>query len=1791
MDIKALTKQGLKINRVFSTEGVDPLTDNIEYEIRSSKITEPNGSVVFEMDNIDAPRSWSQLAIDIAASKYFKRAQVPNTGREISVKQMITRVSHTIRQFGEENDYFSSREDAQVFEDELTHLLITQKGAFNSPVWFNCGLFHKYGIKGNKPGTYFFNLNTNQVEECQDSYSHPQGSACQPYYALINTTKGLIPIGKIVEENLIETKVYDGQNITKIIATKHNKKKQVYKIKLRDGFFIEATSDHLVCAHKERRTKKFEWKKIEDLKIGEYMRVYTNSIPEDNVINPQIEAEAALAGWLQTDGFVGQYKNGTNRSLTIEFMTVNNDEFEWINSNLDIVFPNVHKKIRKVESKDKNLKIRRIRLYGEVLGEFVEKYNLLKRRKEIRVPSIMWSAPNRTLLAYLKSIFQAEGYSSIKKNAAKIGLAMISKDFVQEIQILLIKLGIYSRLRRKKEKREDREDTYEIDIGIGSERREFLEKIGFISKNKEVKAEQTLLLKNLKKCPQIRYQQVVSIKPIGLMDVYDIQTESGHYLTNSVLVHNCFIQKIEDSLDSIYELITNESRIFKFGSGTGSSFSALRGAGEPLSGGGKSSGLMSYLKILDRSAAAVKSGGITRRAAKMVILDMDHPEIEDFITWKVKEEEKVKALIDAGYSSDFNGEAYQTISGQNSNNSVMIPDSFMEAVLEDKEWNTTERTTGRIRKTYKARELMKMISDAAWRCADPGVMFYDMMNKWHTCPNTEHIHATNPCSEYIFIDDTSCNLASINLMKFINEEGTFDIESFKHACRIFFIAQEILVDFGSYPTKNITQNTHDFRTIGLGYANLGTLLMTEGIPYDSDKARAIASAITAIMTGHAYRTSAEIASIKEPFARFEENREPMLKVMNLHRDATYKIDVRHCPEYLLEAAREEWDKVIEVGEKSGFRNAQATVLAPTGCLTGNSLIPTDKGLIRLNNLGNVNGNQWQDTSFKVMTNEGPKEATKFYINGKAKTRKIRTSSGYEIQGTEKHKLKVLDPETKEFIWKKFSDIEEGDVIPLAMNTIFGNKQEVLLPLKPELHWNSDYKLKTPKIMTKALAELVGYFMGDGSLHSKGLRFCVSNEDNDVIEHLRRRIRELFNLDIKVTQEQGYKEVSVNSVPLTIWWDACSFSKLKPTKNHSGKGYSPYIPNAILHTNDKEIYYAFLRGLFEADGTVTNGTPSFSSANKEFSQEIKTLLLTLGYPTTTKIDISSWGKSELYVLRLKNISYSMKFIEQIGFISERKTSNVALSRSIQSGKLDYIYLPEDLIEEVVPVGSPHRDLVLLSMQRKRAIPRERAMLIYQDTHNKKLLKVLQFFYDIIESNIDGGIQSTYDLSVPENVTYIGNGFLSHNTIGLLMGCDTTGVEPEFSLVKWKKLAGGGYFKIVNQSIERALIKLGHSDDQIKDIIIYILGSGTLKKALYVDPSELRKLGFSDSEINAAEDYVKKFRALDEYTPSVNPKSLKEKGLTDEQIQKAKIYIEGTQTIENAPHMQQKHYAVFDCANKCGIGKRFIAPMGHVKMMAAVQPFISGAISKTCNLPNEATVDDIQTIYFEAWRLGLKAIALYRDGCKLSQPLNTKQEEKKQVTNGDIIERGMRKSLPQKRKGFALKTNIGGHKLFLHSGEYEDGKLGEIFLDVHKEGATYRSLMNCFAIAVSLGLQYGVPLKKFVDMFTFTKFEPNGMTDHPNIKTCTSMIDFVFRVLGMEYLGRTDFVHVKPKSMDELSLEEKDKKLDIFLDSNNKMNSELAELMGDAPACSICGHITVRNGSCYKCLNCGNSMGCS
>jgi ribonucleoside-diphosphate reductase alpha chain len=798
----------------------------------------------------------------------------------------------------------------------------------------------------------------------------------------------------------------------------------------------------------------------------------------------------------------------------------------------------------------------------------------------------------------------------------------------------------------------------------------------------------------------------------------------------------------------------------------------------------------------------------------MVVLDMDHPEIVDFIHWKIREERKVAALVAAGYSSDFNGEAYATVSGQNSNNSIRVPDRFMDAVAADKGWSTTLRTSGEVYETIPARKLWREVADAAWGCADPGVQYDDTIQRWHTCKATDRIHATNPCSEFVFLDDTACNLASVNLMKLRREDGTFDIDGYRHANRVFFLAQEILVSFASYPTEKIARNSEDYRPLGLGYANLGTLLMVEGLPYDSDAARAYAATITAMMTGEAYALSAEIAASKGPFRGYATNVASMMGVMRQHRDSARAIDPALAPRDMRTAAIEAWDRAVAFGGLHGFRNAQATVLAPTG-----------------------------------------------------------------------------------------------------------------------------------------------------------------------------------------------------------------------------------------------------------------------------------------------------------------------------------------------------------------------------------------------------------------------------------------------TIGLLMDCDTTGVEPDFALVKFKKLAGGGYFKIVNQSVPLALRRLGYAENEITRIVRYAMGYGTLEGAPHIDASSLSNKGFTDAEIAAIErtlpnvlDIRQAFgRGIvsdDTLTRLGVAMAEREKpgfsvlpflGFTDHQIEDANLYVCGTQTVEGAPGLKAEHLPVFDCANRCGPrSTRFIQPMGHIRMMAAVQPFISGAISKTVNLPNEATVADVEDIYTQSWKLGLKAVALYRDGCKQSQPLSSaakKKDETPVSTNGEAAPTKLRRRrLPRRRHGFTQEARIAGHKVFLRTGEYEDGTVGEIFIDMHKEGAAFRSMMNCFAISVSMGLQYGVPLEDLVDQFCFTRFEPHGRVEgHDNIKVSTSVIDYVFRVLGYEYLNRTDLAHViteaptgellrhphatdvpvgrehrhevrpagetRPVGTPRARTIEPDETGVLSMVEHNK------KLLGDAPACDSCGHITVRNGTCYKCLNCGGSMGCS
>ena len=1404
-------------------------------------------------------------------------------------------------------------------------------------------------------------------------------------------------------------------------------------------------------------------------------------------------------------------------------------------------------------------------------------------------------------------------------------------------------------------------------------------------------------------------------------------------------VSACYITEVDDSMESILDLYKTEGMLFKDGSGSGHNLSPLRSSKEPLSAGGRSSGPIAFMKGLDASAGSIKSGGSTRRAAKMVILNADHPDIQEFIDCKKDAELKAHALIDAGYSGAFNvsGGAYDTVPFQNANHSVRVTDEFMQAVEADGPWDTKFRTDGKTAETLRARDLLHSIAEGTWVCGDPGMQYDTTANDWHTCANTDRIHASNPCcfvgetlietaegqipfaslyvrheagealpsvfsfdranrlpalrsirkvwvaghaqnlvevktergltfrctpehrfltqdgayveaqhlavgtalcslrctakdlpenqealqaalaevadvllavttltldapvpvydmevedthnfaitdaasagllsivvsnSEFFFLNSTACNLSSLNLMKFRDEgSGAFDTESFEHAVKVMITAQEIVVGFAHYPTEKIEERSHQFRPLGLGYANLGALLMADGLPYDSDAGRAYAGAVTALMTGRAYHQSAQIArDCGGPFAGFAENRAPMLRVMGKHRAAVDDINGSLIPTSLLDAARTAWDDALEEGQASGYRNAQATVLAPTGCLVAGSLVITDQGVVRLNRLGDVNGAQWQDVRFDVLTDTGSQKATKFYVNGLDQTRRIETHCGYAIQGTPKHRVKVVDAATGQWDWKRFGEIAKGDVVALSLGQMLGDPQTVTLPPLGEEYWTGDYTTRVPSVMTPELAEIVGYFMGDGSMHAKGPRFCIANTDLDVAERVQKLVKSLFNLDAHLTAQQGYCEVAVHSVPLALWWDACGFSKLSPGLGHSGKGYLPRIPDAVLATNDPPVYGAFLRGLYEADGTVTGGIPCWSTVHRPFSEEVKTLLLALGIPTSTKQDTTGWSQAPLWVLRLRNTSYASRFTSAVGFMSSRKAALVSQSDGVQTARHDYVYLAPEVIAELVPTNSALYNAVTLSQKRHNgAITRRAAESLYAATRDERVAQALRFFYDVVAANEDGGEQLTYDLSVPANVTYIAQGFVSHNTIGFLMDCDTTGIEPDIAIVKYKSLVGGGMMKIVNQTVPEALDRLGYDE---------AAATGIIK------------------------------------------------------------FIDENDTIEGAPGLKPEHLAIFDCAFRPMNGTRSIHYRGHLKMMAAAQPFISGAISKTVNVPNDASPEDIAATYLEAWKLGIKAVAIYRDGSKRTQPLNTASEKAMEAKAAAAeavapeaapvqtltVPKAVRRRLPDERDGVTHKFSIGGHEGYLTVGLYPDTRQpGEIFIRMSKEGSSISGLMDSFATAISLALQYGVPLSTLVDKFIHSRFEPSGFTGNKEIPMAKSVMDYIFRYLALRFLQKEDRHNVGLIADQEdpyaappkLAAPTHDSKSGTLSNKNGNgsghqpANVHLAETntasvsdhereiyraQSDAPPCPECGAITIRNGACYRCISCGTSLGCS
>ncbi len=1679
---------GLTMTRIYTTPGVHPY-DQVTWERRDVVMTNwRDGSVNFEQHGVEFPDFWSVNAANIVTTKYFRGA-VGSPQREWSLKQLVDRVVGVYEQTGRQHGYFATEEDAVIFGQELRYALVHQVFSFNSPVWFNVG-----------------------------TSSPQQVSACQPHDALVSTPAGLVPIGKLVEDDAVGAKVYDAHGVTRIVATKANGVKQVLRLHTKAGYALDVTSDHLVWRSSAQSTGRFV--PAGTLKPGDKLEWHRRDSHGEDEISRYDIAEAVLAGWLQSDGFVGQYE-GTNRSLTIEAMTVTDAELSWVTEALNLLFPGVHRHERQVSTQDDRLDCRRTRLYGEVLRDFIDRWDLLTRGTEMVVPRRLFTAPLPVVAAYLRSVFQAEGFVSARESSTVVEVDMISEQLIRGMQQLLLRFGIYSRVGFKPDARADRYGCWTLRIQSGGDRRIFADVIGFVDPVKAAKLERSFDLPGLP-ARETKRLEVDRIEDLGLMEVYDIQTESGEYLSGNLRVHNCFILSVDDTMDAILEWYREEGLIFKGGSGAGVNLSKIRSSKELLSSGGTASGPVSFMRGADASAGTIKSGGATRRAAKMVVLDVDHPDVAEFIVTKAREEEKVRVLRDAGFDMDLGGKDIVSVQYQNANNSVRVSDEFMHAVEEGKEFDLLARRTGEVVERVDARKLLRSMAQAAWDCADPGIQYDGTINDWHTNPESGRITASNPCSEYLSLDNSSCNLASINLLKFLRDDDTFDAERFAKMTELIITAMDISICFADFPTEKIAVTTRAFRQLGIGYANLGALLMATGHAYDSESGRAIAAAITSLMTGAAYKTSAELAGAVGPYDGYARNAKPHKRVVRKHADAGQNIRaVGAMDRELLDLASQTWQECISLGEANGYRNAQASLLAPTGCLTADTLVTTNRGLVRLGEIADAYGDRWQDIAdLSVSTDEGPRRATKFFVNGEEPTRRISTEGGYKIQGTLAHRVKIVNPATGAWEWKRLADIAPGDVLPLQMRTLVGEPRQVPLPVLDQAYYAGDRHVRVPDAVTSDLAELVGYFMGDGSLHAKGIRLCVANTDLDVAERLGVLAKDLFGLEPVVTPQEGYQELNLSSVRLARWWQAAGFAKGLPDPDHSGKGWVPRVPSAILEANDPVVYSAFLRGLFEADGTVLEGVPSLSTAHESFAAEVRTLLLTQGLATTTRETVSGWG-GPIFQVRLRNLDHALNFSELIGFIGERKDRLVAELEPEQSAKDD------------------------------------------------RLAAALGYLFERVVANDDGGVQPTYDLSVPENVTYVANGMVSHNTIGLMMDCDTTGIEPDLALVKFKKLVGGGSMQIVNQTVPRALKNLGYPHEQVEAITEYIAEHGH---------------------------------------------------------------------VVNAPGLRPEHYDVFDCA----MGERAIGPMGHVRMMAAVQPHLSGAISKTVNMPESATVEEIERIYFEGWKLGLKALAIYRDNCKVGQPLS---DARKKPAEAEAVpaaaqphdHRPVRRRLPRQRPATVTRFSVAGAEGYMTASSYPDDGIGEVFLKLGKQGSTLAGVMDAFSMAVSVGLQYGIPLDSYVAKFTNMRFEPAGLTDDPDIRIASSVMDYIFRRLALDHLPYEDRAALGILSAaeraaevaghDPAGLSEDPDPVELAqsaaveqpVSSERSVvqppapapaspaapsravpaaphsSTELIEAQqgrtADAPLCLTCGTKMRPAGSCYVCEGCGSTSGCS
>ena len=1738
-------RPGLRFGRYFTPEGSHAY-DLIEWERRTAAIIGEKGQVIFEQKDVEVPRSWSQLAINVVAQKYF-RGGPGSPERETSVRQIIDRVVETLAKWGRDGSYFATEEDAENWAQELRYLLVTQHASFNSPVWFNFGVPNR----AQQGSACFINSVQDSMESIlelvkTEGMLFKFGSGTGSNLSVLRSSKEQLSGGGTASGPVSFMKGYDSfaGSIKSGGTTRRAAKMVILNADHPDVL------DFIRCKAEE---EKKAWALIEagynvgfNVPGGAYDSVQFQNAnhsvrANDDFMRAVIDDKQWTTRAVVDGRVIDTYKA---RDLWKEIA-----EAAWVCGDPGVQFDttiqdwNVVPKTGRINATNPCFTgdslvhtSKGLIAFSELIdrvnqGEIFKVYTHDLTHPEQPVDSIELTSPEAFMVTGYKEVFKLRFSNGMEVRCTpNHRFFTLNRGYVRADE-----LTPHDRVLTLDKQAPAVDARYEIPIGTAADL--YRSKGDHTSLPVELPQRWTTELAHylgwMVGDGFVSERLEVAGTVYGSAEDQELVLPAHRALVTAM--HAGFESKINMQANGTQQLRIGRKAFARFFSALGLStgraahkvvpwtmFQAppdiaaafLRGLfdadGCVRDGGdkGRYVGLGSRSEELLRGVQRLLTGfGVASRIYKQ------KPAAKPSFTYVRKSGESV------AYASEGPGFDLRITARSLSPFAELVGFSLKSkmsklAALLAHEQYTTETSARLLDRTSDGVELT-----------------YNLTEPRNHSYIVNGLVVAN-CSEFVFLDDTACNLLSLNLMKFQADDGTFDVDRFRRAVDICFTGQEIIVSNASYPTPAIGKNSEALRPLGLGYANLGALLMSMGLAYDSDEGRRFAGAITSIMTGRAFAQSARMAQTKGPFSEYARNREPMLKVMEKHRAAAHQLPTSPESAQVVNAARETWDDAVKLGRQHGYRNAQATVLAPTGCLVGDSLVLTDRGLVRLRTLGDPEGAKWQALNAEVATDTGPQKATKFFVNGAEPVVTVETSRGYRIQGTATHRIKVVDTEGQ-WTWRRLSDVRTGDRVPMMLGGMVGEPNAVQLPPLPDAYWTSDPRTFVPRRMTPDLAEFIGYFMGDGSLHSKGIRLCVSASDRDVVQRMANLGESLFGLTAAITDKKGYVEVAFHSVRLTLWWEACGFVKRAPAPEHKGKGYLAHVPDAILHTNDRAVYGAFVRGLFEADGTVSSGYVSFTTVSEQFSRDVQAILLALGFVTTRKADEpgnGSWGGSTRYVLRLLNQSAAGPFGETVGFISRRKLALVVPADHPQAARYDHIPFSARMVDELAPNNDRLRKILMMSIRRHGAVSRRSATQLLERTGSLELKQILSFFYDSVEKSELGEEQFTYDLSVPENVTYVANGFVSHNTISLMMDCDTTGIEPDLALVKYKKLVGGGLLKIVNNTVPAALRKLGYDSKEVKEIV---------------------------------------------------------------------EFIDENDTIEGAPQLLEEHLKVFDCAFKPVKGMRSIAPMGHVRMMAAVQPFISGSMSKTVNLPTDATVEDIQQTYMESWKLGLKCIAIYRDGCKRSQPLSTSLEkEKKAVEPAGPDYRAVRRRLPDERKSITHKFDIQGHEGYLTVGMFEDGQPGELFVTMAKEGSTISGLMDAFATQTSYALQFGVPLKFMVDKFSHMRFEPSGFTKNKEIPIAKSIVDYIFRWMASHFMP--------VEEQDEAGVVRRDapaatvpaptaeanplQELKVIATPTSGVQ-KIAFINTDAPACPDCGAITVRSGSCYKCLNCGATTGCS